>query len=619
MKKFVITNILKQYLLFYIITVFFRLLFYAFYYDKSAVAGIGEIISSFYYAFLLDNSSINYLLILPFFLYFFYSLFPTKVFLTINKYYTSLFIILLTIIEISNISIYNEWGLKLNYKAFFYLGKLDEAVHSARTSVMIGGALSILLFSYLFIKISNKYIWNNKEKHQRSFVFSALWFIIAPLLIFGSMRGSLQQIPISQSQSYHSKINFINQASVNTAWNLFHSLLANKEYMESNPYVKYSLEESRRVVDKLYDYKNEKGAEILTNKKPNIVFVFLESWSGNFIDELGSDLHVTPNFSKMASKGILFTNHYASGTLSHQGISSTFSAFPSTPFTYIIELPSKYNSLNCFPKDLRNVGYNTSFHFGGQLIYGNIKAYIYFNEFDEIIEGKDFDSSVPTGQLGHHDEYLWARTLKDIDDYPEPFFATVFTGSTHSPYDMPVDDFKKFDSRYNKLLNSMYYADSCIADFMAKAKTKPWYDNTLFVFVADHSHPSPFKFPFYSKEVRKIPLLFYGNVLKDEYKGVQIDKIISQTDIAATLLSQLDMPFEKYHWSKDVFNPNTPDFAYFGFNNGYGFVTPKGNYTDVMGIDRILESNFDSPKDSLEITKLGESFVKVLFQEYLDY
>jgi len=619
MGKYIIKNILKQYLLFLFITELFRTLFFLFYFDKSSVAGIGEVINAYFYGFMLDNSSVNYLLIIPFFLYFLYSIFSSNIFLSINKHYTNFIIALLVFIDLANISIYNEWGIKLNSKAFAYLGNLDEAYHSARTSVLIGGLLAFIFLSYSLIKLSNRFLWKDIPQPKRNNIFSVLWFIIAPLLIFGSMRGSLQQIPISQSQSYHSKINFINQASVNTPWNFFHSILANKRYMASNPYVIYSLEESHKEVDKLYDYKREKGINVLTNKKPNIVFVFLESWSADFIDELGGEMHVTPNFSKMASEGILFTEHYASGTLSHQGISSTFSAFPSTPFTYIIELPSKYNSLSCFPKDLQKQGYNTSFHFGGQLNYGNIKAYIYFNQFDEIIEGKDFDKNIPSGKLGHHDQFLWDRVLKDIDDYPEPFFAAAFTGSTHSPYDMPVDDFKTFDSRYDKLLNSMYYADSCIADFIAKAKEKPWYDNTLFVFVADHSHPSPFKHPFYSKEVRKIPLLFYGNVLKEEYRGVQIDKIMSQTDIAATLLTLLDMPASKYHWSRDVFNPNTPDFAYFGFNNGYGVVTPKGYYTDVMGFDKIRNYGFDSPQDSIEIRKLGESYVKVLFQEYLDY
>ncbi len=619
MGKYIIKNYLKQYILFLSITWFFRILFFIFYFDKSSDAGLGEVFNSFIYSFWLDNSTVNYLLIIPYFLYFFYSIFQFSFITTINKFYTYILIILLTIIEISNISIYNEWGIKLNYKAVTYLNEMSEAVHSAQKSVLFIGILSIIGISLGIIYLSNKFVWQKPEKFKRSILFSALWLIITPLIIFGSMRGSIEQIPISQSQSYHSKVNFINQASVNTSWNLFHSILGNKDYMDKNPFLFYPIEEAKSNIKELYNFPKEAPEKLFKVKNPNIVFIFLESWSGDFIDELGGDLHITPGFSKLAKEGVLFTEHYASGMLSHQGISAVFSAIPATPVTYIIELPEKYASLNCFPKDLHKQGYHTSFLFGGQLNYGNIKAYIYFNEFDEITEGKDFDKDVPSGSLGHHDQYMLDKLLSDIDDYPQPFFAGAFTLSTHSPYDQPANNYKKFDDRYDQLLNSIYYADSCVYDFVSKAKSKSWYDSTLFVLVADHSHPSPFKHPYYSKEVRKIPLLFFGNVIKDEYKGKHINTIMSQTDVAATLLSQLDLPYDKYHWSKDVFNPNVKQFAYYGYDNGYGFIDPKGNYAYIMNGDIYRDFKFESQEDSLRITTSGKSFVEVLFQEYLDY
>ena len=435
MGKYIIKTYLKHYLVFLSITAFFRILFFLFYFDKSAVAGIGEIINSFIYAFWLDNATVNYLMIIPFFLYLFYSLFPSKIFITINKVYTYFSISLLTIIEISNISIYNEWGIKLNYKAVSYLNELTEAFHTAQKSVLFIGFISIIVLAFGLSYLSKKILWKQTEQYKRSFLFSGLWFLIAPIIIFGSMRGSLGQIPISQSQSYHSKINFINQASVNTSWNLLFSILSNKDFMDKNPFLYYPIEEAKENIDKLYDFPKNERPSLFKIENPNIVFVFLESWSGDFIDELGGNLHITPGFSKMIDEGILFTEHYASGMLSHQGISAVFSAIPATPITYIIELPSKYKNLSCFPKDLQKNGYHTSFLFGGQLNYGNIKAYIYFNEFDNITEGKDFDRSVPSGSLGHHDQYMFDKLLTDIDDYPQPFFAGAFTLSTHSPYD----------------------------------------------------------------------------------------------------------------------------------------------------------------------------------------
>ena len=618
MSKIIIRNFIKQYLFFLFITEVFRLFFFVVYFQKSAQAGISEVFFSFFYAFRLDHATVMYLMVIPFFLYFFYSIFRRKVFLTINKYYTYFISILVAIIEVSNIAIYNEWGIKLNYKAVGYLTEPLEALHSARFAVLLTGAFALVLVSLLLIYGVNKLKINIKEKPRFNIWFTLLWFFIAPIIIFISMRGGVQEIPISQSQSYHSKDNFINTASVNTSWNLFYSIRQNSLYMSENPFTFYSLSEAKKEVQILYDFPKEKGISLFTIEKPNIVLVFLESMSGDFVDELGSNLHITPGLSKLIKDGYLFTNHYASGMLSHQGISAVLSAFPSTPIASITKQPGKYGNLPCFVKDLKTEGYYSSFHFGGQLIYGNIKAYIYYNEFDQIIEGVDFDANIPEGSLGHHDEYLFTRLLADINESPQPFFAGAFTLSSHSPFDQPVNNYKDIGGNYKDMLNSVYYSVSCLFDFVEKAKLQTWYDSTLFIFVSDHSHPSPFEFPYYSKEVRKIPLIFYGNVLKEEYRGKTFDKIISQTDIAATLLSQLNLPHDKYVWSKDVFNPNAPEFAYYGYDNGFGWISPKGNYAYLMD-GQIIEYQFETKSDSLSLIKTGKSFVETLYQQYLDY
>lgn len=616
--KVLIRNFFKQYLFFFLIIQVFRVLFFIVYFDKTAQNEFTDILTSFFYSFLLDNSATMYLMIVPFFLYFLYSIFQIKFFLNINRIYSYIMIVLLVVIESSNIAIYNEWGIKLNYKAIGYLADPTEAIRSARMSVLIPGLLTILFLSFVLIWSFNKLKLCKLEKKPFSLWFSILWMLIMPVVIFVSMRGSMQQIPISQSQSYHSKSNFVNTATVNTSWNLFHSILQNSQYMDVNPFVFTSLELAKQRVERLYDYPTEKGISLFKVENPNVVLVFLESWSGDFIDELGGDMHITPGFSKLTKEGFLFTNHYASGMLSHQGISAVFSGFPSTPLTSIIKQPAKYHNLSCFIEDFKSRDYHTSFHFGGQLIYGNIKAYIYYNGFDEIIEGADFDGDIPTGSLGHHDEYLYDRLLEDINSYPKPFFAGAFTLSSHSPFDQPVNDFVDKGGKYKAMINSVYYSDSCIYDFIEKAKKQDWYENTLFVFVADHSHPSPYEYPYYSKELRKIPLLFYGEVIKDEYRGQTFDSIMSQTDIAATLLSQLNMPFDKFQWSKDVFNPQAPQFAYYGYDNGFGWITPTGNFAYLMG-GKIIEYKFDSKADSTKLTRNGKAFVETLYQQYLDY
>lgn len=619
MIKLIFKSFFKQYLYFLSIVEVFRIFFFLYYFDKTSQQAFGDVVSSFYYGFLLDNSANAYMMVLPFFLYLLYSVWPVNLIWNVNRIYTYIMTVLLIIIETSNIFIYGEWGMKLNYKAISYLSEPGEALHSARISLLILGFLIIVAFSFLWIWGGHRLMVFARKNVTRVWWFSLIWFVVMPPLIFGSMRGSLQQIPIIQSQSYHSKSNFVNIASVNTLWNLGKSIIENSQSINENPFDYYPLEEAKKRVAALYDFPHADGLKILTTDRPNVVLIFLESWSGDFIDELGSNLHITKGFSKLAKEGYLFTNHYASGMLSHQGLSAVLSACPSTPFSSVIKQPSKYHGLNCIVKDFKDIGYHTSFLFGGQLIYGNIKAYIYYNEFDKITEGKDFDASVPEGSLGHHDQYMFDRLIKDINGYPQPFFAGAFTLSSHSPFDMPVQNYVSFGGEFNKMLNSIYYSDSCLYNFVTEAKKQPWYDNTLFIFVADHSHPSPFKYPYFSKKARKIPLMFYGNVIKKEYRGKTNNTMMSQTDIAATLLAQVNMPHKKYHWSKDVFNPYMKPSAYFGFDDGYGWIEPHGYYSYHKGLERMMDHHFDSKQDSIQLVNSGKAFIQVLYQEYLDF
>jgi len=618
MTKHIAKIFLRQYLYFLSLPVIFRILFFSVYFDKAAKAGFGDIISSFWYAWPLDNSATAYIMILPFFLLLIYSVFPAKPVMTINKYYSFLIAVVLIIIETANIAIYNEWGMKLNYKALTYITEPSEALHSAQPFELIAGFSLIAILSFLYIRFGLKLRIFEHKRLKPDYRFAAGWFIIMPFLIFGSMRGSLQQIPISQSESYHSKSNFVNLGSVNTAWNLGHSILQNRIFLDKNPFLYFPLDKAKERVAKLYDFPKNDSLKILTTDNPNVVLIFLESWSGNFIDELGSDLHITKGFSKLIKDGYFFTNCYASGMLSHQGLSAVLSANPSTPFVSLIKQPAKYHGLKCIINNFKERKYHTSFLFGGQLNYGNIKAYIYYNGFDEITEGKDFPYDVPEGSLGHHDQYMFEHLINDINGYQQPFFAGAFTLSSHSPFDMPVNDYVDFGGSFNKMLNSIYYSDSCLYNFVSQAKKQPWFDNTLFIFVADHGHPSPYKYPYYSKEIRRIPLLFYGNVIKKEYRGKKNNTLMSQTDIAATLLAQLGMDYSDFKWSKNVLNPNVKKFAYYGFDNGYGWIEPDGYYSYLKTQERMMDNRFKPKADTSRIIKNGKAFVEVLYQEYLD-
>jgi hypothetical protein len=113
-------------------------------------------------------------------------------------------------------------------------------------------------------------------------------------------------------------------------------------------------------------------------------------------------------------------------------------------------------------------------------------------------------------------------------------------------------------------------------------------------------------------------MLFYGNVLKSEFRGMKMDSVCSQTDLAATLLSQLGLPYDKYNWSKNLFNPYSKHFAFFGSDAASGWIDSKNDFIFEYDKDNYFEANFRDLKDSLKSVKCGKSYLETLFQEYLD-
>lgn len=587
-----------------------------------------EILAVFWNAVHLDTSTACYFLSITFLLFTLYGFFRKKIFLIFNRFYTGIIIFLFSTIVISELKIYDEWGVKLNIKAISFLEHPSEVIDSTPTTFLIFGTIGIGLLTFVGIYLHKKitlehytfYADNKRKWSLNELSGTIVFFFTVPFLIGIGIRGGLQQIPIQQSDAYFSKHNVLNLAAVNSGWNLGQSFMENRMHLKGNPYVYFPIEKAKANTRRLHSTEKDSTILFLKTNRPNIVMVILEGWSADVVKCLGGYDSVTPGFDALASEGILFDSIYASGGLSDQGMTAIFSGFPALPAGIsIIGQPSKYGKLPCIAKELQKVGYKTSFLFGGQLSYGNIKAYMYFNNFDKIIEGKDFDNDIPRGKLCIHDEFVYTRQIEELKGEKQPFLAALFTGSSHSPYDMPFRQKITWGGDENQYVNSVAYADSCLFDFVQRAKQETWFDNTLFIFVADHSHRSPRGWTPHQPEYRRIPMLFWGNVLKEEYKGYRFKKICSQVDIAATLLNQLGLSAKDFEWSKNLFNPYSPEFAYYETRDGFGFVRSK-QYIVYSHTEK--KFHYEKVYSQTEKTKMeteGKSYLQTVFQQFTDY
>jgi phosphoglycerol transferase MdoB-like AlkP superfamily enzyme len=555
-------------------------------------------------------------MVIPFLILLVQSVYSPKWMNMINKVYTGILCFAYSLTAAGEMGIYSEWKTKLTYKVIKYLSHPSEIYNSSETGIFI-----LLVFLFLFMFLSGifayiKFFAVDIIREKRNFIFSILFLLIAPPLIFIGLRGGTQQIPINQSESYFSRHNILNLSSVNNFFNLYISIFENLPNFNHNPYVFMDSRKAADVISEIYRVKKDTTISFLKNPHPNIVLLIMESWSADLIEDLGGEPGITPEFKNLEKKGILFDQFYGSGTRSEQGMACIFGGFPAHPISSITVQPDKFVKLPSLTQELQKAGYYTSFYFGGQLIYGNIKSYIIFNNFDKIMEGSDFPGSIPRGKLGIHDQYTLAYQLNELGKQKQPFFSALFTVSTHSPWDQPYKHPLNWGDNEHNYINSAYYTDHCLGEYFTNASKQPWYDNTLFIIVADHSRNSYRNWHPYSKEYHKIPMLFYGNVIKDEFRGKRWHKLGNQHDLPATILAQLGMDHKRFHWSKNLFNPYTADFAYFTTEDGDGWIRPDAyfsfdattNFYHFMEIPPAI-------KDSILME--GKAYLQGVFGEYV--
>lgn len=617
----VFASFLKQ-LLFWVLFFAFGRLVFLLYYSREVTENsdnLLEVLDGFIHGFKLDLATSCYFMFFPMLIHlvaFFYS---PRWLSKLNLIYHWILIVIHSLLIIGELGIYAEWRSKLNFKAILYLQNPSEVIGSAQNSQIFILSAITLIMSGLGIWIYSRFFHTKLIRLQIPPALGLIFLVLAPPLMVVGARGGFQEIPINQSQSFYSKHPILNAAATNTVFNLFISYIENRKHFNENPFQTMDQQKAEAIVESIYYTPVDSCQKVLTTNRPNIVLIILESWSSDLIHIPEGKKEVVPEFKKLMKQGIYFNNLYSTGARSEQGMASIFGGFPAHPISSITVQPDKYKNLPSLIQDLRKEDYFTSFSFGGQLIYGNIKSYILYNEFDVVKEVYDFDENLPQGKLGIHDEYMFSELIEDLKGVREPFLTSLFTISSHSPYDQPeIGSEIKWGDNEQQYLNSSHYTDKCIGDFIRNCKKQDWYDNTLFVFVSDHSHNSYNNHFFKAHTYQKIPMLFYGNVIDSSFRGKQVDRLGIQTNLAATLLCQLGLNAEEYNWSVDMFNPFSPEFAYTSYEEGFNWVRPVGavNYEQRFNL-YYYNTAPEEMQDSISLE--GKAFMQVLFQEYMDH
>lgn len=581
---------------------------------------LADIMASFYHALKLDLSMTAYILVIPLFSYIYWLLNGRKVvelkWLTI---YNKILIVLFSIISVVNFNIYREWGSKINAKAVgFAISTPNEALASSASSP-IGLTLSLFVLLVVIGFILQRWVILRKLNFKASPIWlRGIAVIVLVFLNFLLIRGGLGGSPINQSMAYFSKEQILNHAAVNTEWNLLSSTLAAR-MTKNNPYIYLSKQAADANIKELYTSVKDTTINILTTKRPNVVLVIIESFTADLTKTLGNEDGITPNFDTLMHKGVLFSNIYSSGSRTDKGLVATLAGFPTLAAGSIVKWPEKMQKIPGISQPFFKNGYQTSFFYGGESEFDNYKAFILSHNYQKLVDKNNFKGGKVT-KWGQFDEAVFERQIEDLNKEKQPFFSTLLTLTNHEPYALPGN--YKFGQADNiaKFKSTAHYTDSCINAYLNNAKKESWYKNTLFVFIADHGHLLPKNsHEIYVPQRYHVPLLFYGDVIKDEYKGKKFEDVGSQADVAATILGQLDISAKEFAWSKNLLNPYAKHFAFFSWDNGMGFIDNQQCVTfDNVGKTILYNSN---PKDkdlTLKTLNSAKSYLQNVYQQFIE-
>jgi len=564
---------------------------------------------SYVYGLKMDLSFSSYITILP------AAVIPVLLFFkrsekTIHRFllfYTSCWIILLAIIYTIDAELFSFWGFRLDNTIFRYSGTFSEATESSFSSPLYILFSFCILYSYVFITAYKKIFGIIHFSDIRVIQIPVTLFSAALLVI--PIRGGLQQVPLNESVSYYSTHAFLNQAALNPAWTLARSVIEHNS-TKVDHYQFFSSAEVQKIILNHTDRTDSKIMSPLNTTRPNIVLIVWESLTSKVLNET-----VTPNLYSLLKDGIYFSNLYASGDRSDKGLVALLSAYPAQPDFSIMTEPAKSRKLPFITRQLKDAGYKTCYMYGGELEFANMRSYMNYNGFDEILGKKDFKNA-PKGVWGAHDEATFKLLFDKLQvaaTKKDPFFYTLFTLSSHEPYDIPSKPFFSGSSKTVQFQSSHHYTDSCFFDFIQKAHKQTWWKNTWVIVVADHGHVLPGSdYATHNPSEFKIPMLWLGGAIKN---ATTVKETRQQVSLAPSIAQYLKLRPEEFSFARPLnLKDTTEKISWYSYNDGFALAY---NQTDFVQFD--LTTDTPSAQNGFvkpdELT-WGKAFLQLLMEDF---
>ena len=565
-----------------------RIYFQLYLCEQTAKLSISEIFLTYIHGTRLDLSVTGYILLFTSIITLFTVFIPGKWYYYLINFLVITFLFTFSLIVVADAELYQHWGFRMDTTPLMYLKDPDLAMASTPVALALLLILVWLIFSSLFTWIYLRIIAvKAKNLKPLKWYYSPVFLVLASFMIL-PIRGSLGIAPINTGTVYFSKNLYANHATLNVIWNMLYDVAnSNRTNFEAN----YFTDEKAKEIYESCINHNHQSDSVISNPKPNILIIVLESFSAKVVEPLGGRAGITPNFNKLWNDGLAFDHLYATGLRSDRGLVAILSGYPSHPRASVMKYPQKTQNIPSLCSVLNRQGYQSAYYYGGDTDFANMKSYLLNSGFQRIINQDQFPKELRNSKWGVHDEYMFQYLLNDIDSAKQPYFKVMFTLSSHEPFDVPMETVIKGNTTESKYLNSVYYSDKCLGKFIAEFKTRECWNNTLIILVADHSVKYVDN-PEINDPVRyHIPMLWTGGALTT--KGV-INKPCCQYDIPATLLNQMDLPYDNFTFSSNILNNDQDHYGMFIYNQGFGLISGKGSVVYNFDQEKFVRTEGDT-------------------------
>ena len=388
------------------------------------------------------------------------------------------------------------------------------------------------------------------------------FFSVTLLLLIG-IRGGWRERPIAVRDAFVTNYPFVNMLPLNPVFSFFDSMTKiNMEYVSTETAIK----NVRNYLNVKDNFESPIARKIsfsdIPSSKPNIVLVLMESMSSEMTGLSSLKKSFTPTLDSISKNAISFSNFYSCGMHTCNGLYGVLYSLPSVPGMH--PLSNVYTANQKFTgiaSVLKDNGYATNFFCTHFEEFDNMGFFLRNNGFDNFFSSKEYKSDLSEGIFGVSDEVQYDYALSKLNEFSKsekPFFAAMLTISTHEPPTLPRET--SFKPKSKIPFEQVYeYADWALGNFVRKCSHEKWFDNTLFVFVADHGCilPSPYEIPL---SYHHSPFIIYSPQIIKEPK--QFEKLAVQEDIFPTLMNFLKLPYTNNTLGINLFSEIRP-FAFF--------------------------------------------------------